>query len=126
LIYTNKHWGNFFQIIGKPQIFDEDSRFSSHGERIRNIDAVYDYLASVLATCSTADWLDAFTAADIPAARMNSLQDILSDEHLAAIGYVHIMEHPSEGAILEISVPTEWSDVQPSPSCHAPRLGEHT
>ena len=124
LIYTDKHWRSFFDVIGQPQIFKQDSRFSSHGARIENIDAVYGYLAGVLATRSTKDWLDAFTAADIPAARMNSLEDILADEHLNAIGYLQTREHPSEGPIREISVPTEWSQTQPVPSRHAPQLGE--
>jgi crotonobetainyl-CoA:carnitine CoA-transferase CaiB-like acyl-CoA transferase len=126
LVYTDKHWRSFFDVIGQPQIFEQDSRFSTHGARIENIDAVYGYLAGVLATRSTQDWLDAFTAADIPAARMNSLEDIIADEHLNAIGYLQTKDHPSEGPIREISVPTEWSQTQPVPSRHAPQLGEHT
>jgi crotonobetainyl-CoA:carnitine CoA-transferase CaiB-like acyl-CoA transferase len=126
LLYTDKHWRSFFDVIGQPQIFEKDIRFSSQSERLANIEAVYGYLAEVLATRSTVDWLDALTAADIPAARMNSLEDILADEHLEAIGYFQTTNHPSEGTIKEISVPTEWSVSQPTLSRHAPQLGEHT
>ena len=126
LVYTDKHWRNFFEVIGQPQIFEDDIRFSSQAERLNHIDEVYGYLAGVLGTRTTADWLDALTKADIPAARMNSLDDILADEHLNAIGYFRIVRHPTEGDIREISVPTDWSVSQPAVSRHAPRLGEHT
>jgi crotonobetainyl-CoA:carnitine CoA-transferase CaiB-like acyl-CoA transferase len=126
LVYSDKHWRAFFEVIGQPQLFDEDSRFSSQAERLKHIDEVYGYLAGVLATRTTAEWLDALTTADIPAARMNSLDDILADEHLSAIGYFRTIQHPTEGNIREISVPTEWSASQPTVGRHAPGLGEHT
>ena len=125
LVYTDKHWRSFFDVIGQPEMFG-DRRFSSQGERLQNIDEVYGYLAGVLATRTTDDWLAAFTQADIPAARMNSLDDILADEHLNAIGYFRSVQHPSEGTLTEIAIPTEWSDSPPSIARHAPRLGEHT
>jgi crotonobetainyl-CoA:carnitine CoA-transferase CaiB-like acyl-CoA transferase len=125
LVYTDKHWRSFFDLIGQPEMFG-DRRFSSQGDRLQNIDEVYGYLAGVLATRTTNDWLATFTQADIPAARMNSLDDILSDEHLNAIGYFRTVQHPSEGTITEIASPTEWSGSPPSIARHAPRLGEHT
>jgi crotonobetainyl-CoA:carnitine CoA-transferase CaiB-like acyl-CoA transferase len=126
LVYSDKHWRAFFEVIGQPQLFDEDPRFSSQAARLKHIDEVYGYLAGVLATRTTAEWLDVLTTADIPAARMNSLDDILADEHLNAIGYFRTIQHPTEGSIREISVPTEWSASQPIVGRHAPRLGEHT
>jgi crotonobetainyl-CoA:carnitine CoA-transferase CaiB-like acyl-CoA transferase len=57
---------------------------------------------------------------------MNSLEDLLADPHLAAIGYFGEVEHPSEGRIRAMAVPTEWSESAPRYRRHAPRLGEHT
>jgi crotonobetainyl-CoA:carnitine CoA-transferase CaiB-like acyl-CoA transferase len=126
LVYSDKHWRSFFEVIGQPQLFEEDIRFSSQAARLQHIDEVYGYLAGVLATRTTDEWLEVLTKADVPAAKMNSLDDILSDEHLKAIGYFRTVRHPTEGFIKEISVPTEWSVSQPAPTRHAPRLGEHT
>jgi crotonobetainyl-CoA:carnitine CoA-transferase CaiB-like acyl-CoA transferase len=58
--------------------------------------------------------------------RMNSLTDIMEDPHLAAIGYFKQVEHPSEGRIKSMAVPSEWSESKPEYRRHAPRLGEHT
>ena len=126
LIYTDKHWKSFLGAIGQARLFEEDARFSSQGARAANIDAVYGYLSGVLATRSTADWLALFAQADLPAARMYSIDDVLSDEHLAATGFLKQVQHPSEGEITDIAVPSEWSDSPPAPERLAPRLGEHT
>jgi len=58
--------------------------------------------------------------------RMNSLDDIVNDPHLAAIGYLQTVEHPSEGRVRMLAVPSEWSESKPEYRRHAPRLGEHT
>ena len=50
----------------------------------------------------------------------------MEDPHLAAIGYFQQVEHPSEGRIKSMAVPSEWSESTPEYRRHAPRLGEHT
>jgi crotonobetainyl-CoA:carnitine CoA-transferase CaiB-like acyl-CoA transferase len=57
---------------------------------------------------------------------MNTLDDIVSDPHLAAIGYLQLVEHPSEGRIRMLAVPSEWSESKPEYRRHTPRLGEQT
>jgi crotonobetainyl-CoA:carnitine CoA-transferase CaiB-like acyl-CoA transferase len=57
---------------------------------------------------------------------MNTLDDIVADPHLNAIGYLRKVEHPSEGRIRMLEVPSEWSETRPEYRRHAPRLGEHT
>ncbi len=75
---------------------------------------------------TSAEWLDTLERADIPVQRMNSLDDIVADPHLAATGFFSVVEHPSEGKIRSMAVPSEWSESQPGYRRHAPRLGEHT
>ncbi|MNM75488.1 Succinyl-CoA:(R)-benzylsuccinate CoA-transferase subunit BbsE [compost metagenome] len=36
------------------------------------------------------------------------------------------MEHPTEGAIRSMAIPSQWSKSQPQVSRQAPRLGEHS
>lgn len=126
LIYTDKHWKSFFDAIGERETFHNDARFASQGARLTHIDEVYAYLSGVIATRTTQEWLDLLGRADIPAARMYSIDDVLADEHLAAIGYFQKSEHPSEGPITTLAIPTEWSDSPPETPRHAPRLGENT
>ncbi len=125
LIYNDKHWKAFFRMIGRDDML-ADPRFASAEGRSQNYDAVYGLVAEEMTKQSTAHWLEAFERADIPVQRMNSLEDILRDPHLAAIGYFKPVEHPSEGQLLSMKVPSDWSETQPGYRRHAPRFGEHT
>lgn len=126
LIYNDRQWRSFLEAIGQPRRMDEDARFSSQGARLANIDAVYAFLGEVIATRTTAEWLEIFEAADLPAAPMYSLDDLIDDPHLHEVGLLRAGQHPSEGPMTEIANPTEWSDSPPSIRRPAPRLGEHT
>ena len=126
LVYNDKHWRNFFAAIGQPEVFQDDARFGSQGARLEHIDHVYGFLGDIFRTRSTEDWLTLLEAADIPCARMYSIEDILNDPHLAETGYLQRVTHPSEGEILDTAVPSEWSHSTPEPRRHAPGLGEHT
>jgi crotonobetainyl-CoA:carnitine CoA-transferase CaiB-like acyl-CoA transferase len=126
LLYTDRHWRAFFVAIGQPDAFQRDVRFASQAARAEHVEEVYGFLRRMLETRSTEEWLALFERSDIPAAPMNSIDDILADKHLQAIGFFRERMHPSEGELIEMAIPTEWSDSQPEVSRHAPLLGEHT
>jgi crotonobetainyl-CoA:carnitine CoA-transferase CaiB-like acyl-CoA transferase len=125
LIYNDKQWRGFFDLIGKPGMFSLPE-FATQEARSRNYQRTYTMIAEEMTKRTTAQWVEALERADIPVQRMNSLEDILADPHLAAIGYFSLREHPSEGRIRTLAVPSEWSESQPEYRRHAPRLGEHT
>ena len=45
LIYNDKQWHTFFDLIGRKEMFDADPRFSSQEARSRNIAEVYAFVA---------------------------------------------------------------------------------
>jgi len=125
LIYNDKQWKSFFALIGKEHLLAQPE-FATYEARSRNYNKVYGMVAEEMKTRTTREWIDGLERADIPVQRMNSLEDIVADPHLAAIGYFREVEHPSEGKIRALAVPSEWSASQPDYRRHAPRLGEHT
>jgi crotonobetainyl-CoA:carnitine CoA-transferase CaiB-like acyl-CoA transferase len=125
LVYNDKQWRAFFALIGRRELAT-DPRFATQEARSRNYDAVYALVAEQMKSRTTAEWIAALEGADIPVQRMNSLADIVADPHLAAIGYFRTVEHPSEGRLRSMAVPSEWSESAPGYRSHAPRLGEHT
>ena len=125
LIYNDKQWRAFFEVLGRPEMF-RDEKYSSQEARSRNYGAAYAFVAEQMKTRTTAEWIEALERADIPVQRMNSLADIVADPHLAATGFFREVEHPSEGRIRSMAVPSEWSESAPQYRRHAPRLGEHT
>jgi crotonobetainyl-CoA:carnitine CoA-transferase CaiB-like acyl-CoA transferase len=125
LIYNDKQWKAFFALLGKPQMA-ADPDFATAEGRSRNYDRIYGMVAGEMKKRSTQAWIEALEGADIPVQRMNSLADVMADPHLGAIGYFRTVEHPTEGRIKSMAVPSEWSESAPEYRRHAPRLGEHT
>ncbi|MGH8737607.1 MAG: CaiB/BaiF CoA transferase family protein [Burkholderiales bacterium] len=125
LIYNDKQWRAFFALIGKPELMQSD-KFRDQEARSRNYDDAYALVDAEMRKRGTEEWIEALETADIPVQRMNSLTDIIDDPHLAAIGYLREIEHPSEGRIRSMAVPSEWSETVPEYRLHAPRHGEHT
>ncbi len=126
LIYNDREWLAFARLIGRPDLLDTDPRFANVDARSRNYAASNTFLAGEFRKRSTAQWLADLEQADIPAQRLNDLEDIIADPHLAAIGYFVEREHPTEGRILSMAVPSEWSESPPGYRHHAPQLGQHT
>lgn len=126
LVYTDRHWQAWFEALGTPDVMRTDPRYASMTTRTDNIDAIYAELAEVLLTRSTADWLDLFDAADIPATPMHTPDSLIDDPHLAEVGFFRDIDHPTEGAIKDMAVPATWSETQPAPGSHAPLLGEQS
>ncbi|HYX64112.1 MAG TPA: CoA transferase, partial [Burkholderiales bacterium] len=125
LIYNDKQWQAFFSVIGRPDML-RLPEYATQEARSRNYGKAYAFVAEEMKQRTTAEWIDALERADIPVQRMNTLEDIVADPHLAATGYFRTVEHPSEGAIRSMAVPSEWSASPPEYRRHAPRLGEHT
>jgi crotonobetainyl-CoA:carnitine CoA-transferase CaiB-like acyl-CoA transferase len=125
LIYNDKQWKAFFDVIGQPGKF-KDPKFSNQEIRSKHYPEAYAFVAEQMKTRSTDEWISALERADIPVQRMNGIADIVADPHLAATGYFRTVEHPTEGTLRSMAVPSEWSVSPPQYRRHAPRLGEHT
>jgi len=125
LVYTDRHWEAFFRIIGKPEQFHDD-RFRNAAARSRYYAEAYALMAEVLATRTTAEWLAIFQEADIPAVPMHDLDALIDDPHLAAVDFFQTLDHPTEGRIRVVGIPSRWSRSRLAINRHPPGLGEHT
>ncbi|MDB5819398.1 MAG: frc 7 [Rhizobacter sp.] len=126
VVYTDKHWRSFFTLIGQPERYDKDPRLATIQARTRNITALYADVGSALKTKSTAYWLRALQAADIPVMPLHTLASIQEDPHLAAVDFFRTAEHPTEGTMVDMSPLGRWSDSAPDVPTPAPTLGQHT
>ena len=61
--------------------------------------------------------------ADIPATPLYGLADVFEDPHLQEVGFFREQEHPTEGRVLSMRVPSEWSRTPPQHDRPAPRMG---
>lgn len=123
--YTPAHWYRFFDMIGHPELRD-NPKFSDQAGISANVAELNDLFARVMPSRTTAEWLILLDEADIPVLPMHTPDSLIDDPHLADVGFFHDVEHPTEGPIRTMAVPTKWSRSKPAPDRPAPLLGEHS
>lgn len=126
MVYSDKQWRSFFSSIGTGPWQQRADRFASYAVRAKHYEEVYRLLGEIFPLRTTAEWTKILSASDIPHSPLHSIDSLIDDEHLAAVGFFQDVNHPSEGLIRLSDVPTRWSASQPSFRMHPPRIGEHS
>ena len=122
LPYTDKHWVAFFEIAERPDLATD--RFVDRNERAKHFDELYQILGALLKHRTTAEWLEKFDKADIPAMPVRTLEELLDDPHLQATGFFTEREHPTEGPITTFASPLDFEKTKVEFQRHAPRVGD--
>jgi crotonobetainyl-CoA:carnitine CoA-transferase CaiB-like acyl-CoA transferase len=126
LVYTDKQWTALFRAIGQENEFERDPRLNSITSRTNNYDFVYGWFSDVMKTRTTSEWIRLFGEADIPYAPLHDLDSLIDDPHLAAVGLLQSIDHPTEGTLRVAGPAATWSKTPPSIRQYPPRLGEHS
>ena len=124
LVYNDKQWVSFLKEVGLSDLPQRDPRFASFAVRMANIDFVYAELARIFLGRTTAEWLELLNRADVPVMPMHDFDSVLEDPHLKAVGFFRDVEHPSEGKLRLMDVPTRWSSTPVEFTHLPPRHGE--
>ena len=122
---TNAQAFAFFDAIGRPEL-KTDPRFDSAASRTRNAKDYFDVQATSLGDRTTDEWVEMFDRLDVPAARYNSIDDLLTDPHLKDVAFFKEEEHPTEGKIRRTKLANVFSGGAREDESHAPLMGEHT
>lgn len=125
VVYTDRDWSRFFEIIGRPELADEP-RFATLHTRTQHLDELYAIVADALSTDTTAVWFERFREAAIPAAPYNAVDDLFVDEHFGAVGLFEEVEHPTEGRLLQVITPITIDGERVGNNSPAPGLGADT
>ncbi|MEO9611841.1 MAG: CoA transferase [Nitratireductor sp.] len=125
LPYSTQNWQDMFRIAGREDLKD-DPRFVDLATRTRHSEEIYGVLAEIVANRTCEEWQRDLDAAAIPVQRVNSKEDLLNDEQLAATGFWHLVDHPSEGRIRMTDPPVRFSKTPNAIHRPQPRLGQHS
>ena len=119
--YNDRQWAKFFELGGRPNVFD-DPRFSTYQERTKHTGDLYALIEEVSALRTTAEWLDLLAEHDIPAMKYNRMADVLTDPHLADVGFFEEMESPDIGTYRSMKHPVHYAGTPASNYAHPPML----
>lgn len=125
MVYTDRHWRDFYKILGREKELDQDPRFRNITTRTEHISEILAEFAELLKTKTSSEWLEIFDKADVPAMPLHTPESLLEDPHLDQVGFFEAVEHPTEGKIRDMAVPAYWSETQPERTRPAPNLNEH-
>ncbi|MEY4073564.1 MAG: hypothetical protein RJA29_921 [Pseudomonadota bacterium] len=103
-----------------------DPRYCDVASRFANVVEFYRLRDEALRQQTTAFWLEVCREHDIPAAPYNTLDSLVDDPHLKAVGLLVERDHPTEGRILDIRPANHVSSGARDQWLPAPHLGEHT
>ncbi|MBT6211364.1 MAG: CoA transferase [Woeseia sp.] len=123
LIYNDKQWNAFVAAV-QPE-WATGPKFATLEQRARHIDNVYALLGKTFVERTTQEWLQLLQSLEIPAAAINSLDDLFDNPQLNAVGFFETVDSPT-GRIRFPGVPTGFSQTPGSVAGPAPRLGAHT
>jgi formyl-CoA transferase len=121
----DKFWLGLFDVVGKPQ-WAQDPRFNNRKGRVENYDALAEQLAPIFRKGKRDDWLRRLIEKDVPAAPINTLDEVFADPQVKTYGFPVEVEHPQMGKMKLIGNAVDMSRTPPSIDLPPPVLGEHT
>lgn len=125
LPYTTQHWRNFLRVAGRGELAEEDW-VKDPVARSGRVNDLYKLISELTPTRTTAEWIRALEACDVPCARLSSVADLLDDEHLKQVDFFPQFDHPTQGRVRAARSPFRVEGVSVEPDKPAPELGEGT
>jgi len=122
---TNAQMFALFDAIGRPEL-KTDSRFSSVTARFANVTELYVIRNAGLKHKATAEWLELFDQLGIPAMPYHTLDSLMEDPHLQDVGFFQKVDHPTEGRIVNMALPSKTSFGGRKDFLPAPKIGQHS
>jgi crotonobetainyl-CoA:carnitine CoA-transferase CaiB-like acyl-CoA transferase len=123
--YNDDRWVRLFDVLGRPDVL-ADERLSTPALRMKHRALMYERIAEITPAKTSREWLDLFGAADVPAAPMNTLADLLDDPQLRAVGFFRERTHPTEGRYLDMRPAVKFSARPDAVPGFPPHVGEHS
>jgi crotonobetainyl-CoA:carnitine CoA-transferase CaiB-like acyl-CoA transferase len=120
-----KFWQALARVAGKPEWLD-DPRFASKETRGQHYDALHDALAAVFEHDTRAAWLAKLQSEDVPAAALNTLDEVFDDPQVQHLGLRQDVPHRRLGSVSLVRNGLRMSATPPQIASAAPELGEHT
>ena len=92
----DKFWRSLLTAMNREDLI-EDPRFADRKQRIAHREDIQALMDETFSTGSREEWLQRLRSADVPAASLNTLADVVEDEQIRHLGLIQEVEHPTEG-----------------------------
>ena len=120
----DKFWNALFKVVGRTE-WSNDARFNNRQGRIANYDSLYEGLQEIFNRGRREEWLRQLIDNDVPAAPLNTLDEVFEDPQVREYGFPQIITHPKMGDVKMVGNAIDMSRTPPTIDRPPPILGEH-
>ncbi|MBK0422676.1 CoA transferase [Leucobacter sp. CSA2] len=125
---TDGQFARLCEVLGIPELA-ADERFATNPQRVAHRAELRVALDAALTARNAADWIEAFTAANIPAGRVNTIGQAFELAESLGLGIVAETratgEDGAEHTLRSVATPIELSETPATYSAPPPGVGEH-
>jgi crotonobetainyl-CoA:carnitine CoA-transferase CaiB-like acyl-CoA transferase len=109
------------KLLERPEL-SSDPRFATNSKRVENRHTLIPMLQEIFHGKPTAEWLARLDAAGVPAAPIQSVDQVVAAEQTKALG---ILQKAPDLDLTLVGLPLEFDGQRPPYRFSAPKLGEH-
>jgi len=120
----DKFWNALFKVVGRTE-WSNDARFNNRQGRIANYDSLHADLQEIFKRGRREEWLKQLIENDVPAAPLNTLDEVFDDPQVREYGFPQIITHPKMGDVKMVGNAVDMSRTPPTIDKPPPILGEH-
>ncbi|MBL8658405.1 MAG: CoA transferase [Rhodospirillales bacterium] len=118
-------WKRLAQLIGGDELAADTRFHSPSGRNQHRQEILATVRAWIMAQPSVRDCIEALNAAQVPCAKVQTIDEVLADPQIQARGMIVEQDHPVLGRIRMPNLPFRFSDCDTSPRSVAPLMGQH-
>lgn len=119
-------WPVFCQVIERPDL-SQDERFATNEKRVTHRELLIPILEEILRRRTAEEWMGLFQEHGIPAAPVNSIDQVFSLPQVEARQMLRTVAHPETGTPLSVlGNPVKLTGEPESEPLPPPLLGQHT
>ena len=123
---NDRQFERFCTVAETPELL-ADPRFATNALRVRNRNLLVPAIEAVTRTRTTAAWMDALEAAQVPCAPVNTMDQVFADPQIEARDMAIEIPHPLAGENIRlVGSPIQLSRTPVSYRRPPPTLGQHT
>ncbi len=125
-VYKAEDFRRLCEAVGRHDVV-ESGMIDNRHTVTANISTLYKImLEEIMPQRTNADWTALFDELDIGYGEVKQIDELLEDEHLAAVGLFEEYEHPTEGRVRQIRQPINVTGIDRSNDRPPPTLGQDT
>jgi crotonobetainyl-CoA:carnitine CoA-transferase CaiB-like acyl-CoA transferase len=124
-VFAEKFWAGFCRALDRPDLAG-DPRFDANEKRVQRRAELVPILEGLFPARTTAEWLARLKGEGVPAAPINSIDQVLEDPQVRLREMVVSLPHPTLGPVPTLGTPIKTEGAPPFRPDPPPALGQDT